>query len=78
MQAKFPEWYGKLVIGPAGENGVRYASAVSGDRVAGRCGSGAVLGSKNLKALVAYGTKRPEDIRPRGLRQVPPALGEVP
>src|SRR5699024_5307260 len=60
VQAKFPEWYGKLVIGPAGENGVRYASAVSGERVAGRCGSGAVLGSKNLKALVAYGTKRPE------------------
>ncbi len=37
-----------------------YASAVSGERVAGRCGSGAVLGSKNLKALVAYGSKRPE------------------
>ena len=37
-----------------------YASAISGERVAGRCGSGAVLGSKNLKALVAYGSKRPE------------------
>ena len=60
VQARFPEWYGKLVIGPAGENRVLYASAVSGERVAGRCGSGAVLGSKNLKALVAYGTKRPE------------------
>ena len=59
-QERFPEWYGKLVIGPAGENGVLYASAISGERVAGRCGSGAVLGSKNLKALVAYGSKRPE------------------
>lgn len=59
-QERFPEWYGKLVIGPAGENGVLYASAISGERVAGRCGSGAVLGSKKLKALVAYGSKRPE------------------
>lgn len=59
-QEHFPEWYGKLVIGPAGENGVLYASAISGERVAGRCGSGAVLGSKRLKALVAYGSKRPE------------------
>ncbi|MEG1633498.1 MAG: aldehyde ferredoxin oxidoreductase family protein [Oscillospiraceae bacterium] len=59
-QEKFPAWYGKLVIGPAGENLVRYASAVSGERVAGRCGGGAVLGSKNLKALVAYGSMRPE------------------
>lgn len=59
-QERFPEWFGKLVIGPAGENGVLYASAISGERVAGRCGSGAVLGSKNLKALVAYGSKRPE------------------
>ncbi len=59
-QEELPERYGKLVIGPAGENLVRYACAVSGERVSGRCGPGAVMGSKNLKALVAYGTKDPE------------------
>lgn len=59
-QDYFPAHYGKLVIGPAGENLVSYASAASGERMAGRCGCGAVLGSKNLKALVAYGTKKPE------------------
>lgn len=59
-QLQLPGHYGKLVIGPAGENLVRYASAASGERMAGRCGCGAVLGSKNLKAIVAYGTKRPE------------------
>lgn len=53
-------FHGKLVIGPAGENLVRYACAVSGERAAGRCGSGAVLGSKNLKVLSAYGTKMPQ------------------
>jgi len=39
-------------IGPAGENLVRYAAVVSDRRTAGRCGTGAVMGSKNLKAVV--------------------------
>lgn len=46
---------GALVIGPAGENLVPYACAVSGHRVLGRGGLGAVLGSKNVKALAARG-----------------------
>lgn len=58
-QERLPKRYGKLVIGPAGENLVRYACAISGERAAGRCGAGAVMGFKNLKAIVAYGTKRP-------------------
>ncbi len=58
IQAQFPKPWGKLVIAQAGEHMVRYACAVSGDRVAGRCGAGAVMGSKNLKALVAFGTKK--------------------
>lgn len=60
VQEEFNHHWGKLVIGPAGENGVHYAAAVSGERVAGRCGAGAVLGAKNIKALVAFGTKRAE------------------
>jgi len=48
---------GKIVIGPAGENLVRYASIVSEERVAGRAGVGAVMGSKNLKAVTASGTR---------------------
>ena len=46
---------GKLAIGPAGENLVRYASIMSGDRAAGRGGVGAVFGYKLLKGLVADG-----------------------
>lgn len=57
VQEQFDKHWGKLVIGPAGENLVRYAGAMSGERMAGRCGAGAVLGSKNLKGLVAFGTK---------------------
>lgn len=44
-------------IGPAGENLVRFASIMAdGGRAAGRSGLGAVMGSKNLKALASIGT----------------------
>ncbi len=68
-QARLPAHCGKLVIGPAGEQLVRYASTSSGERMAGRCGSGAVLGSKNLKAITAYGTKRPKLHNEEALKQ---------
>lgn len=52
-------------IGPAGENQVLFSSIVSsGNRVNGRCGMGAVMGSKNLKALAAAGTKAPRTADP--------------
>jgi len=45
-------------IGPAGENLVLFASIVSsGNRVNGRTGMGAVMGSKNLKALAVRGSR---------------------
>ncbi|WP_436348529.1 aldehyde ferredoxin oxidoreductase family protein [Natronorubrum sp. FCH18a] len=41
-----------IVTGPAGENLVRYAAIItSGSRIFGRGGLGAVLGSKNVKAI---------------------------
>ncbi len=44
-------------IGPAGENLVRFACITSdGGRQAGRGGAGAVMGSKNLKAIAVRGT----------------------
>jgi aldehyde:ferredoxin oxidoreductase len=48
---------GALVIGPAGENKVRFANVRSGSRFFGRGGIGAVFGAKNLKAIVARGGK---------------------
>lgn len=51
---------GSFVIGPAGENLVRYASVVSQDRTAGRNGVGAVFGSKLLKGITASGTAKIE------------------
>jgi aldehyde:ferredoxin oxidoreductase len=43
-------------IGPAGERGVRFAAIINdGGRAAARSGGGAVMGSKNLKAIVVRG-----------------------
>ncbi len=58
-QEKLPKHYGMLVAGPSGEHMVKYAGLASGERMAGRCGCGAVFGSKKLKALTAYGTQKP-------------------
>jgi|AGTN01.1.fsa_nt_gi Aldehyde:ferredoxin oxidoreductase len=61
---------GKLVIGPAGEHLVRYACAISNERAAGRGGIGAVMGSKNLKAMTAAGTKILESYDKEALREL--------
>ena len=48
-------------IGPAGEGLVRYACIMNDrGRAAGRCGLGALMGSKNLKAVVVAGNMKPE------------------
>jgi len=49
------------MIGPAGERLVKFSAIVSDDmRTAARGGGGAVMGSKNLKAIVVRGSKRPK------------------
>ncbi len=51
-------------IGKAGENKVLYAAVVNDlHRAAGRSGVGAVMGSKNLKAIAVRGTKGVGNIR---------------
>lgn len=48
-------------IGPGGENLVKYACVISDlNRAAGRTGMGAVMGSKNLKAIAVRGTEKIE------------------
>lgn len=59
--------YQVAAIGPAGECAVRYATISHDGRHAGRGGSGAVLGSKNIKAMAIRGTGRCEWARPREL-----------
>lgn len=60
LEAQFGADSHTAVIGPAGENRVRFASIVT-DRAynAARMGMGAVMGSKNPKAVVLRGNLRP-------------------
>ena len=49
-----------VAIGPAGENGVLFANIIGGGKrpgAAGRAGMGAVMGAKNLKAIVVKGAR---------------------
>ncbi len=60
-----------LSIGPAGEHLVKYA-CISGDVrfFAGRLGMGAVMGAKNLKAIVMKGGKETPIADPQGMKDL--------
>jgi aldehyde:ferredoxin oxidoreductase len=67
-------------IGPAGERLARIASIMHDGRdarAAGRCGLGAVMGSKNLKAVVARGDKEVTVADPKSLSELTKELGPV-
>src|SRR5262249_3853820 len=70
LRARLGADYRIASIGPAGERGVRYATISHDGRHAGRGGSGAVLGIKNIKAIAVRGTKRTEWAHPRELTEL--------
>ena len=60
-----------LQIGPGGEKLVRFASIINMcNRAAGRTGMGAVMGSKNLKAIAVRGSSNVEVADPEALKEV--------
>lgn len=64
-----------LCIGPAGENLVRGACVITDlEKAAGRCGLGAVMGSKKLKAIAVRGTGSVEVANPEAFLQI---AGEI-
>ncbi|MFP4040879.1 MAG: aldehyde ferredoxin oxidoreductase family protein [Desulfosudaceae bacterium] len=78
---------GAMAIGPAGENLVKFATVVSQERSHGRTGMGAVMGSKNLKGMVARGQVKIKTASPEAFKatvkkwikllQNHPATGEM-
>lgn len=61
-----------MVIGQGGEKLVRYASIMTDgkdSRALGRCGIGAVMGSKNVKAVVVKGSKDVQFSNPELLKE---------
>jgi len=63
-----------MCIGIAGENLVNIATVMSEGRAAGRCGAGAVMGSKNLIAIAVKGSNK---IEPENPDEYSAALKEV-
>ncbi len=68
--------YRVAAIGIAGERGVRYAAVANDGRLAGRTGTGAVMGSKGLKAIAVRGSRPAPVADPRGLAVAARALAE--
>jgi len=69
---------GVVVIGPAGENLVRFA-CIENDywRSAGRTGVGAVMGSKKIKGIAFYGNKKKKVANPDLLKKLSTELKDI-
>jgi aldehyde:ferredoxin oxidoreductase len=60
-----------LVTGPAGEKGVTFSTLICDrGRAIGRAGVGAVFGSKNLKGIAVYGTRKIEVAFPEKVKEM--------
>ncbi len=65
-------------IGPAGENRVIFAAIMNDkDRAAGRGGMGAIMGSKNLKAIAAGGSRPVAISDPEGYKELTARLERI-
>jgi len=73
------EGFGTITIGGAGENQVRFAMAIV-DKTShlGRSGVGAIMGSKNLKAIIARGSKGVRVSNPNRFRGIVEQLRKMP
>jgi aldehyde:ferredoxin oxidoreductase len=76
LKARLGANYRVASIGPAGENLVRYATISHDGRHAGRGGSGAILGSRNIKAIALRGTQRAEWANPGELTTISKSLSK--
>jgi len=70
IRAELGEKVQSVCIGPAGENKVRLAIAMSDNGACGGSGFGAVMGSKNLKAISVNGSGRVEVAKPDELKKI--------
>jgi aldehyde:ferredoxin oxidoreductase len=76
VRRRFGNDFQTATIGPAGEQLVRYATISHDGRHAGRGGSGAVLGAKNIKAIAVRGTQRVQWAEPSKLVYLARELSE--
>jgi aldehyde:ferredoxin oxidoreductase len=71
LKSTYGRTSGVLCIGPGGENLVKFANVVSQEgRAGGRPGMGAVMGSKNLKAIVFVGSGDLSAAHPKEMKEL--------
>ena len=71
IKEELGEGFKVLCIGPAGEKLVKFACIChSKGRQLGRCGGGAVMGSKRLKAIAVHGTGEVDVAKPEEVREL--------
>ncbi len=68
LKADLGQGVSVLTVGPAAENGINFATILAEQGASGSGGIGSTLGSKNLKAIVVAGDKKPAAADPAGLR----------
>jgi aldehyde:ferredoxin oxidoreductase len=76
LKARLGANYRVASIGPAGERRVLYATISHDGRHAGRGGSGAILGAKNVKAIALRGKQRTEWAQPFELTTISKSLSK--
>jgi len=77
IKEELGDWnYRIACIGPAGDRCVPIACIVNERRAAGRKGLGAVMGSKNLKAIAVRGTKKPAIANPESFKKARQAMNK--
>lgn len=78
IKADMPEKSRVMVIGPGGEKLSRMAAVMNDyDRAAGRSGVGAVMGSKNLKAIAVKGSGKAKLYNEEKLKEVVTACSKA-
>ncbi|UCF97783.1 MAG: aldehyde ferredoxin oxidoreductase family protein [Spirochaetaceae bacterium] len=80
LQDEHGETVKAVIIGPAGENQVRVANMITDGyhgRAVGRCGFGAVMGSKNLKAVAVNGSREVPVADPESFKALQKRLGPI-
>ena len=70
VRARLGKGVSVLAIGPAAENGVVFATALADGGASVSGGLGAVMGSKNLKAVAVAGGGRPQAAHPEELQEL--------
>jgi aldehyde:ferredoxin oxidoreductase len=70
LKAALGKWVNVLAIGPAAENLLPFATVLAEGGSSASGGVGAIMGSKNLKAVAVTGDKRPVAAHPERAREL--------